>query len=98
MKGKVYKVKSKVWVYPSMAGWHFLSVDRVQSAEIKKKFAPVRRGFGSLPIEVTLGKATWKTSIFPSKEGMYLLPLKSAVRRAEGVDVGDEVTFAFSIG
>ncbi|MGY5058170.1 DUF1905 domain-containing protein [Streptomyces sp. 900105755] len=32
----------------------------------------------------------FETSLFP-KDGGYLLPLKSAVRKAQGVAAGDEV-------
>lgn len=86
MKSKKYKITSKVWLYPGMAGWHFVSVDKKQSEEIKKKFGGMKRGWGSLPVMVTLGKTVWKTSIFPdTKAGTYLLPLKSEVRKKEGV-------------
>lgn len=96
---KKYKLKSKVFLWSGeMAAWHFLGVDKKNSAEIKAAHAGVRHGFGSVPVTVTLGKTTWKTSIFPdSKSGTYLLPLKAAVRKAEGVFDGDEVVFTIEI-
>lgn len=39
---------------------------------------------------MTLGRTRWETSLFP-KDGGYLVPIRAAVRRAEGVDLGDEV-------
>ena len=81
-----------------MTGWHFLSVAKKQSEEIKKLFAGATRGWGSLPVEVTLGKTSWKTSIFPDKKsGTYLLPLKADVRKKEGVAHGDIVNFVVHI-
>ncbi len=68
-----------------MTSWHFVNVSVKASAEIKKRFGKARRGFGSLKVKVTLGGTTWNTSIFPSKEGYYVLPLKAAVRKREGV-------------
>jgi len=37
--------------------------------------------------------STWSTSVFPdASSGSYLLPVKAAVRRTEGIDHGDLVT------
>jgi hypothetical protein len=93
-----YKMKSEVWLYPGMAGWHFISIPKRKSEEIKKRFHTNVKGWGSIPVEVLLGKTQWKTSIFPDKKsGSYLLPLKSEVRRKEKVMVGDIVSFSISI-
>ena len=43
-------------------------------------------------MRATLGGSTWFTSIFPDKaSGAYVLPVKKAVRRKEGVEAGDRV-------
>ena len=48
----------------------------------------------SVRVEVTLGRSTWRTSLFPSKPlDTYVLPVKKAVRRAEQLDVDDTATF-----
>ena len=81
-----------------MAGWHFLSVPKKDSEDIKKRFGKKQRGWGSLPVVVTLGKTVWKTSIFPDKKsGSYLLPLKADVRKKEGIFSGDKVSFSIEI-
>jgi len=78
-KEKTYTVKSKVWLYPGMAGWYFVNVYKKQSAELKEKYGRGSRGFGSIPVETTLGQTTWKSSTFPDKQsGTYLLPLASS--------------------
>jgi hypothetical protein len=52
-----------------------------------------RAGFGSVRVEVHLGRSTWQTSVFPDRaSGCFVLPVKRAVREANGVDTGDEVT------
>lgn len=52
-------------------------------------------GFGSVKVEVTLGESRWSTSVFPDAERKtFVLPVKAAVRRREGVDVGDTVRIA----
>lgn len=97
-KQRFFKLKSEVWLYPGMAEWHFLSVTKNQSEEIKKKYGANARGWGSLPVMVTLGKTIWKTSIFPDKKsGTYLLPLKAEVRRKEIVAAEDTVSFTIEI-
>ena len=97
--GKVYKVKAKVWLWPGEQGaWHFVHVDKKPSETIKAKHTRVRRGFGSVRVVATIGKTSWKTSIFPdSRSGCYLLPLKASVRRAEGLAEGDSITFTLKI-
>ena len=93
-----YKVRSKVVPYPGMDAWYFAYLDKKQAEIIRAKHGKAKRGFGSIRVAVTLGKTKWKTSIFPDKHsGSYVLPLKAAVRRAEGVDAGDTVTFTLDI-
>jgi len=95
---KVYKVRSKVWLYPGMAGWHFVNVDKKQSEVIREKYGKSGRGFGSIPVEVTLGKTVWKTSIFPEKRSTtYILPLKQKVRTAEDVFVDDTISLSIKL-
>jgi hypothetical protein len=98
MAHRTYSCTSKVWLYPGMAGWHFLSLPRKESAIIKEKYKSVVRGWGSLPVTVKLGKTKWQTSIFPDKKsGTYLLPLKAAVRKKEEIEADDTVTFALTL-
>jgi hypothetical protein len=73
------------------AAWVFVTVPLDLSDEIAES-APTKAGFGSVRVEVTIGSTTWRTSLFPdTKRGAYILPVKKAVRRAESVEVGDEV-------
>ncbi len=99
MREIAYKMRSKAWLCPGMTGWHFPSLPKKQSEEIKKTYAGVKRkGWGSLPVEARIGKTTWKSSIFPdSRPGTYLLPLKASVRKAEGIFADDTVTFSIKI-
>ncbi len=93
-----FKFKSKIWLYPGMAGWHFLTLPRKQSDEIKKVFGSIKRGWGSLPVTVTIGKTSWKTSIFPDKKSAaYLLPVKADVRKKENLSAGETIVFEVAI-
>lgn len=98
MKKRIYKLESKVFLYPGMAGWHFLTVPKKESTEIKENFGKNAKGWGSLPVLITLGKTSWETSIFPDKKsGSYLLPLKAAVRKKEDVMSDDIVQFTITL-
>jgi hypothetical protein len=98
MKGEKYTVRAKVWLYPGMAGWHFVSVGKNESQKIKRKYGVGRRGFGSVPVLVNIGKTSWKTSIFPDKKsGVYVMPLKADVRKKEGITINKTITFSIQI-
>lgn len=98
MKINQYKMRSEVCLYPGMAGWHFIYLPRKEAHLIRKKFANVHRGWGSLPVLVTLGKTSWQTSIFFDKRSeTYLLPLKAGVRKKENIFSGDKVNFSIKI-
>ena len=51
----------------------------------------VTYGWGCIPVNVRIGRTDFTTSLFP-KDDLYLVPVKVAVRRAEGLELGDEVT------
>ena len=81
-----------------MAGWHFASVPTDISEDIKQNFGDRKRGWGSLPIIATIGKASWKTSIFPDKEsGGYLLPIKADVRKKEEIIANKNIFLSIEI-
>lgn len=88
---------SKVWLYPGMAGWHFVGVPKAESAIIKGQ-VKVKAGFGSIPVSVQIEKMKWETSIFPdTKSGQYLLPLKAAVRKKVGIFAEDTVSVRLTL-
>src|SRR5262245_56486016 len=88
-----YKVRAKVWLYPGPGGWHFANLTPRQSHEVKVRAGENRRGWGSVPVAVQIGKTTWRTSLFPDKNSdSYLFAIKAEVRRREGITAGDTIT------
>lgn len=80
-----------IWDARRQDTWTFVSLPADLSEELSEQ-APPGRGFGSIRVSVTLGTSNWQTSVFPdSKSGCYVLPIKKAVRRREGIDAGDTV-------
>jgi hypothetical protein len=84
--------RAELWTWDARRedSWTFVSLPAARSEEIRELTAGARRGFGSLRVRVTIGTSTWATSIFPDRtRGAYVLPVKRAVRTAEGLDPGD---------
>jgi hypothetical protein len=76
--------------------WVFVSLPDQVSDEIAE--AGRTAGFGAVRVEVVCGESTWRTSVFPdTARGCYVLPLKKAVRAAEGIEVGRPVTVSVEL-
>ena len=87
-----YEFDAELWLWQARQAdsWTFVSLPTDLADDILDLAGPVARGFGSLRVEVTLGSTVWRTSIFPDKaRGTYVLPIKRAVRAAEGLTAGD---------
>jgi len=94
----VHRFVAELWRWQGDAAWHFLTVPEDVSDDIEDATGPLRRGFGSVRVRVTIGGSTWSTSVFPDKQrGAFVLPVKQAVRRAEGLDAGDRVTVGLEL-
>lgn len=87
-----FSLTTSLWRYPTQAAaWYFVTIDATATAQIKSQPRP-KKGWGSVRVQATIGHTTWDTSIFPSKEGVYLLPVKASVRKAEDLFEGESVT------
>jgi hypothetical protein len=89
--GEQYVFEGELWRWrPEEGGtWIFVSLPFDVADEIDETVLN-KGGFGSVRVEATIGGTTWRTSLFPSKEHRtYVLPVKAAVRRANGLAEGD---------
>ena len=85
---KIFQVKGKVIRYTvAPASWYFVSLNDQTTAAIRAARTKTI-GFQYVPIEATVGQTHWRTTLFPTKEGPYLLALKAKVRHAEGIREG----------
>jgi hypothetical protein len=87
----------KVWFWRGPSPFHFVSTPEELTEEISNISSHFSYGWGAIPATVTIGETEFSTSIFP-KDGTYLVPLKKAVRDAEGIDVDDEIDVYLIIG
>ena len=91
---------AELWIWDARRNdsWTFVSLPDDASEEIRDVAHGPRRGFGSVRVRVTIGGSTWATSIFPDgTRGTYVLPVKRAVRTAEGLDADDVATVTVEI-
>ena len=90
--GRDYTVRAKVWRWKN-GSWHFANLSPQQSAEIRRRFGAVARGWGSIRVKIRIGDTEWSTSLFPSNENKtYLFAIKADVRKAEDIGAGDRIT------
>lgn len=82
-----FSFSGEVWYWRGPAPFFFVTVPEPIAKEIKAHERMATYGWGMIPVEVTLGSTTWKTSLWP-KDGLYVVPLKDAVRKAEQIDEG----------
>jgi hypothetical protein len=86
----------EVWFWKGPAPWHFVTVPDEECRELARAAALVSYGWGVIPVSARIGGTTWTTSLFP-KDGRYLVPVKTWVRKAERVELGDVVTVRLTV-
>lgn len=96
----------RLWRWTGASGsgtWYFVTIDgdageALSGTALMRRMEGTARGFGSLKVKARIGDSTFATSVFPSKaDGGWLLPVKAAVRRAEGLADGDEVQVSLEV-
>ena len=78
---------AEIWHWKGPAPFHFVTVPEDFCDALEATAGLVSYGWGMIPVRVTIGSSDWKTALWP-KDGRYIVPLKSAVRQAEGLEVG----------
>ncbi len=84
------------WSGGGSASWHFITIggeagEALSATALMRRMEGMARGWGSLKVSARIGDSSFATSVFPSKEQGWLLPVKAAVRKAEGLVEGDRV-------
>ena len=93
-----FRFEAVLWEWSSSASWVFLSLPTDVTDEIRERSTRPRRGFGSIPVAVSIGDTSWTTSVFPHSENdTFILPVKKAVRAEQGLSVGDSATVKLSL-
>lgn len=93
-----FQFEGELWRYAGEAAWHFITVPKAISADMRALSAGLRNAFGSLRVVATVGKTQWRTSVFADRKAdAFLLPVKADVRRKEKIAHGDKVAVTLEI-
>ena len=85
-----FEFSGEIWFWKGPAPWYFVTVPEELCLDLKAISAQVTYGWGMIPVEVRIGKTRWKTSLWP-KDGRYIVPIKTHVRKAEKLDEGQTI-------
>jgi hypothetical protein len=89
--------EARVWEWRGPAPYHFVSVPAEHVDDVNDLAPCITYGWGMVPVEVRLGRTSWRTALFP-KDGGYVVPLRDSVRRREDVELGDLVSIQLMVG
>ena len=87
----------RMWFWKGPSPFHFITVPDDESADLEAVSARVTYGWGMIPVAARIGETEWTTSLFP-KDGQYILPVKTWVRKAEKLELGDTVAVRLTVG
>jgi hypothetical protein len=86
----------EVWYWRGPAPFHFVTAPDEACGAIEATSASVSYGWGMIPVTARIGTSEWTTSLWP-KDGGYIVPVKTWVRKAEGIELGDLITVELRI-
>ncbi len=82
IKAVKYEFTAEPWQYAASGGWHFVSLPKHFSEEIRNTFKKEEEGWGRLKATAKIGNSEWKTAIwFDTKRSTYSLPLKAEIQK-----------------
>jgi hypothetical protein len=93
----VIKFKGTMIEWRGPSPFYFVPIPAASSKKIKAMAAQLTYGWGVIPVIGKIGKADFSTALIP-KDGLYYLPIKNAVRFAEQLEVGSEVSVSITLG
>jgi len=86
----------EMWFWRGPSPWHFITVPDEKCRALATTASSVSYGWGMIPVTARIGQTRWTTSLFP-KDGRYVVPVKTRLRDAERLDVGDVVTIRLTV-
>lgn len=105
MTGEEHALTVTLWRWAGGANggdWFFASIDgavgeALSATALMQRLESGRRsGWGSVKVVARVGKTEWRTSAFPAKAQGWMVPIKAAVRKAEGLAEGEPFALSLS--
>jgi hypothetical protein len=82
--------RGQLWFWRGPSPFHFVTVPEPESELLASTSELVSYGWGMIPATVHIGDTSWPTALWP-KDGGYIVPVKAMVRKAEKLEVGDDL-------
>ena len=92
-----FEFSNPVFEWRGPSPFYFVALSPEVSAEVKEVGPAVTFGYGMIPGVATIGRSDFTTALFP-RDGVYLLPLRKAVREAEEIVTGKIVSGSLIVG
>jgi hypothetical protein len=90
--GIKFEFNGETWKYEGNAAWHFVSLPKDITLEIRENLKNLEEGWGRIKATAKVGQSEWKTAIwYDSKLNTYLLPIKALIRKKESVKIGETI-------
>lgn len=92
-----WEFEAEVFQWRGPAPYFFVATPTHVNDFLHAHHGELTYGWGVIPAQVRIGSTEVTTSLIP-KDGVYLVPLKVALRRPEGVDDGHRVRVRLYVG
>ncbi len=92
-----WEFEAEVFQWRGPAPYFFVATPTHVNDFLHAHHGELTYGWGVIPAQVRIGATEVTTSLIP-KDGVYLVPLKVALRRPEGIDDGDDVRVGLHVG
>ncbi len=91
-----FEFSAQILRWPGNTAFFYCLLPVEVADEITEVSQGLRRGFGSVRVDVSCGATNWRTSVFMDKKSSsYLMLVKKSVREAESLSEG--VTARFNL-
>jgi hypothetical protein len=91
-----FEFESRLIEWRGPAPFVFAPLSAEISAEIKALASRASYGWGCIPVRAQIGATEFTTSLIP-RGGLFLLPVKVAVQKAQSLSVGQEAVGVIEI-
>jgi hypothetical protein len=91
-----FEISGTVIEWRGPAPFYFLPTPVEVTEEIELYKRELTYGWGVIPAKVTIGTTTVTTSLIP-RNGSFFIPLKDAVRKPNGISLGDSINLVLEL-
>ncbi len=93
-----YRFEAEVWEHALPGGWHFVSLPKAMSREIRATLGHEEEGWGRLKVVAQFADLRWSTAIwFDTKHDTYLLPIKAEIRKKAKIYPGQRLALELGV-